>query len=135
MTMNYLRVMVRFTLFALLTGTAAAQDDNPSSCSGLPSANQVRAALDFALTQDNGGLGNDRWASVVNRFGTVCLVITSADNINAVWLGSRVISAQKANTGNAFSLPAGAEGTDIALSSANLYAPVQPGGSLFGLQE
>jgi hypothetical protein len=40
-----------------------------------------------------------------------------------------VISAQKANTGNAFSLP------HLALSSANLYAATQPGGTLFGLQE
>lgn len=96
---------------------------------------QVRAALNSALAQDNGGLGNDMWATIVNRVGNVCLVITSAQNLNGVWLGSRVISAQKANTGNAFSLPDGAVGTDIALSSANLYAPVQPGGSLFGLQE
>jgi hypothetical protein len=39
-----------------------------------------------------------------------------------------VISAQKANTANAFSLP------KLALSTANLYAATQPGGSLFGLQ-
>ena len=44
------------------------------------------------------------------------------------WPGSRVISAQKANTANAFSLPA------LALSTANLYSATQPGGSLFGLQ-
>jgi len=44
------------------------------------------------------------------------------------WPGSRVISAQKANTANAFSLPA------LALSTANLFSAVQPGGSLFGLQ-
>ena len=43
-------------------------------------------------------------------------------------LGSRVISAQKANTANAFSLKG------LALSTANLYSAVQPGGSLFGLQ-
>src|SRR5256886_2995362 len=44
---------------------------------------------------------------------------------------SRVLfrSAQKANTGNAFSLP------HLALSTANLYAATQPGGTLFGLQE
>jgi uncharacterized protein GlcG (DUF336 family) len=40
-----------------------------------------------------------------------------------------VISAQKANTANAFSLNA------LALSTANLFSAVQPGGSLFGLQE
>ena len=39
-----------------------------------------------------------------------------------------MISAQKANTANAFSLPG------LALSTANLYSAVQPGGSLFGLQ-
>jgi uncharacterized protein GlcG (DUF336 family) len=39
-----------------------------------------------------------------------------------------VISAQKANTANAFSLPG------LALSTADLYSAVQPGGSLFGLQ-
>ena len=44
------------------------------------------------------------------------------------WPGSRVISAQKANTANAFSLPG------LALSTANLFSAVQPGGSLFGLQ-
>ena len=40
-----------------------------------------------------------------------------------------MISAQKANTANSFSLPG------LALSTANLWAAVQPGGSLFGLQE
>jgi uncharacterized protein GlcG (DUF336 family) len=39
-----------------------------------------------------------------------------------------VISAQKANTANAFSLPG------LALSTANLFTATQPGGSLFGLQ-
>jgi uncharacterized protein GlcG (DUF336 family) len=40
-----------------------------------------------------------------------------------------VISAQKANTANSFSL------TGLALSTANLFTATQPGGSLFGLQE
>jgi hypothetical protein len=44
------------------------------------------------------------------------------------WPGSRVISAQKANTANAFSLPG------LALSTAQLFSAVQPGGSLYGLQ-
>lgn len=39
-----------------------------------------------------------------------------------------MISAQKANTANAFSLDG------LALSTANLYSAVQPGGSLYGLQ-
>jgi hypothetical protein len=50
-----------------------------------------------------------------------------------------VISAQKANTANSFSLDPGAasggNGSPLALSTANLFSAVQPGGSLFGLQE
>jgi uncharacterized protein GlcG (DUF336 family) len=69
------------------------------------------------------------WASVVNRDGVVCAVAFTGDNRGDQWPGSRVISAQKANTANAFSLPG------LALSTANLYSAVQPGGSLFGLQE
>src|SRR6202007_3207912 len=49
-------------------------------------------------------------------------------NRGSQWPGSRVISAQKANTANAFSL------NGLALSTANLYSAVQPGGSLYGLQ-
>jgi hypothetical protein len=51
-----------------------------------------------------------------------------------------VISAQKANTANDFSLGRGATPSTslfpagLALSTANLYSAVQPGGSLYGLQ-
>jgi uncharacterized protein GlcG (DUF336 family) len=69
------------------------------------------------------------WASVVDRDGIVCAVAFTGPDRGAQWPGSRVISAQKANTANAFSL------SSFALSSGNLYAPVMPGGSLFGLQE
>jgi uncharacterized protein GlcG (DUF336 family) len=55
--------------------------------------------------------------------------MSAATNRGEQWPGSRVISAQKANTANSFSLPG------LALSTANLWAAVQPGGSLFGLQE
>jgi uncharacterized protein GlcG (DUF336 family) len=69
------------------------------------------------------------WATVVNRDGVVCAVAFTGGNRGDQWPGSRVISAQKANTANSFSLPG------LALSTANLWAAVQPGGSLFGLQE
>jgi hypothetical protein len=82
----------------------------------------------------NGGLGNNMWATVVDNSGIVCAVAFSGNDFTSQWLGSRAISAQKANTGNAFSLGVGAGGTVIALSSANLYSAVQPGGSLYGLQ-
>jgi len=76
------------------------------------------------------------WATVVNRDGAVCVVVFSGGNRGEQWPGSRVISAQKANTANAFSLPPGAGGVlpGLALSTANLYSAVQPGGSLYGLQ-
>lgn len=76
----------------------------------------------------NGGLDFNMWATVVSTDGTVCAISKSGPNLNDQWLGSRQISAQKANTAIYFSTP------DLALSTANLYAPTQPGGSLFGLQ-
>jgi hypothetical protein len=74
------------------------------------------------------------WATIVDSSGIVCAVAFSGGDYTSQWLGSRVISAQKANTGNAFSLGLGAGGAVIALSSANLFSAVQPGGSLYGLQ-
>jgi uncharacterized protein GlcG (DUF336 family) len=68
------------------------------------------------------------WATLVDRDGTVHVVAMSGKDRGDQWPGSRVISAQKAYTANAFSLPG------LALSTGNLYAAVQPGGSLFGLQ-
>jgi uncharacterized protein GlcG (DUF336 family) len=88
----------------------------------------LRAALSAAQNQANGGFNLEMWASVVNRDGVVCAVAFTGGNRGDQWPGSRVISAQKANTANAFSLPG------LALSTANIYSAVQPGGSLFGLQ-
>src|SRR2546427_9683008 len=69
------------------------------------------------------------WSAVVDRSGLVVAVVFTGATATDQWPGSRVIAAQKANTGNAFSLP------HLALSTANLYAATQPGGTLFGLQE
>jgi len=95
----------------------------------LPSPTDIRNALRDIVAEQNGGLGFNMWASIVDRDGVVIEVVFSGDNRADQWPGSRVIAAQKANTANAFSLD------NFALSSANLYAAVQPGGSLFGLQE
>jgi uncharacterized protein GlcG (DUF336 family) len=81
------------------------------------------------------------WGTIVDRDGIVCAVAFSGANRSAQWPGSRVISAQKANTANSFSLDStsssGGSGhpNGLSLSTANLYSAVQPGGSLFGLQE
>jgi uncharacterized protein GlcG (DUF336 family) len=96
---------------------------------GLPSHDVLRDKLKSIVGSDNGGLEFDMWATVVDRDGIVRAVVFSGKDRGEQWPGSRVISAQKANTANAFSLP------DFALSTANLYAAVQPGKPLFGLQE
>ena len=107
------------------------------SCDKLPGFDEVESALVAAVAADENGLNNDMWGTVVDRDGTVCVVTRSGAERGDQWPGSRVISAQKANTANAFSLPAGAGGLvpGLSLSTANLYSAVQPGGSLFGLQE
>jgi uncharacterized protein GlcG (DUF336 family) len=118
-------ILVGFLLLLPVTSFAQLPD---CTASGLPSFANLRAALVAVVGEDNGGFGLPMWASIVNRKAEVCLVTQSGANGTA-WPGSRVISAQKANTANAFSLPG------LALSTANLYSAVQPGGSLFGLQE
>ena len=96
----------------------------------IPGHSGLRGKLsDIVDGHDNGGLGFEMWATILDRNGLVVDVVFSGDKRGDQWPGSRVISAQKANTANAFSLKG------FALSTANLYAAVQPGGSLFGLQE
>jgi uncharacterized protein GlcG (DUF336 family) len=109
-------------------------------CRDLPSHSQLKAALDAAVVADTSGLNNQMWATLVNRDGVVCAVAFSGADRGAQWPGSRVISAQKANTANAFSLDSSSSSngsgqpSGLALSTANLYSAVQPGGSLYGLQ-
>lgn len=107
---------------------AASATTTSGPCAGLPGHDVVRSALQFARGQGNGGFDLDMWAAVVNRDGVVCAVAFTGTDRGRQWPGSRVIAAQKANTANAFSLPG------LALSTANLWAAVQPGGSLYGLQ-
>jgi uncharacterized protein GlcG (DUF336 family) len=113
----------------LAAGSARADDDRSSACRDLPSQAALRAQLEAARAQPNGGFNLEMWATVVNRDGIVCAVAFTGNNRGDQWPGSRVISAQKANTANAFSLPT------LALSTADLFTATQPGGSLFGLQE
>jgi uncharacterized protein GlcG (DUF336 family) len=97
-------------------------------CRLLPSWFELKTALIAARGTANGGLNLDMWGTIVDRDGVVCAVAFTGGDRGDQWPGSRVISAQKANTANAFSLP------DLALSTSNLYTATQPGGSLFGLQ-
>lgn len=129
-------------MLGLMAGPAFA-DGGGGDCSSLPGWAALKGALTSSITPSagaNGGLGNNMWGVIVDQSGIVCAVAFSGTSYKAQWLGSRVIAAQKANTGNDFSLghgsvPAGGLfPTGLALSSANLFSAVQPGGSLYGLQ-
>src|SRR6059036_837726 len=118
-----------------LVAVAACSDNNISgptvdvNLSRVAGFDQLKAALVAARHEANGGFNLDMWAAVVDRNGLVVAVVFTGATATDQWPGSRVIAAQKANTANAFSLP------HLALSTANLYAASQPGGTLFGLQE
>ncbi|HKR85850.1 MAG TPA: heme-binding protein [Terriglobales bacterium] len=121
--------------------TAADEKADGNECKRLPSFAALKIALDAATASETSGLNNQMWATIVDKDGVVCAVAFSGINRSAQWRASRVISAQKANTASSLSLDStsssGGSGqpNGLALSTANLYSAVQPGGSLFGLQE
>jgi uncharacterized protein GlcG (DUF336 family) len=123
--MNRNALAIALAVPFLVTSTARAQE---SSCRDLPTHTQLLTALKAARAQANGGFNLDMWGTIVDRDGTVCAVAFTGSSRGDQWPGSRVISAQKANTANSFSL------SGLSLSTANLYSAVQPGGSLYGLQ-
>ena len=136
-----IRVLVSVCgLLLLVLGIASVSAAPPTgTCQSLPGFTQLRQQLIAANNAVNLLLNNNMWATIVAADGTVCAVASSGtDNLQAQWLLSRVISAQKANTANGLSLQAG-QGPNstfkgLALSTANLWKAVQPGGSLYGLQ-
>lgn len=122
---SYLQVSLAVTM-ALTSPTLFADDVSGDESS--PSHALVTQKLKEIVAEDNAGFGLHMWATIVNRDGIVKVIAMSGENRGDQWPGSRAISAQKANTANAFSLPG------LALSTANLFTAVQPGNSLFGLQ-
>lgn len=139
--LRYLAAILSVALTFAITGARADDGGGNNNCRNLPSQSGLKAALIAATAAEGSGLNNQMWGTIVDRDGVVCAVAFSGTDRGAQWPGSRVISAQKANTANSFSLDAasnsGGSGqpNGLALSTANLYAAVQPGGSLFGLQE
>jgi uncharacterized protein GlcG (DUF336 family) len=117
---SFIGVLMITTL--LVTATVFAE--------GFPTHAKLKEALKTVVndTNGNGGFGLQMWATIVDRDGVVQTVVFSGKQRGDQWPGSRLISAQKANTANAFSLPG------LALSTAHLFSAVQPGGSLYGLQ-
>ena len=125
------------TLLGAIVGVALASSatlaDDPGhgfeQACAIPAATvkavQAKLATVVAYSDANGGIftPNMMWSAVVDRHGTLCSVIVTGD----AWPGSRAIAVAKAETANDFS------NSKLALSTANLYAPTQPGGSLYGL--
>jgi uncharacterized protein GlcG (DUF336 family) len=125
----YIVLLIAASTFTLSAGPRGDDDDLRPSCHDLPSHAQVQAALRTVVgASNNAGFHLNMWATTVNRDGEVCVVVFSGSDRGEQWPASRVISAQKANTANSLSLP------KLALSTANLYSAVQPGGTLYGLQ-
>src|SRR3954462_13725744 len=126
--------LAMFVAALAMTGATAAlaqnqdnQSNQPAACSLSPSVvNKVLGQLTSVVQLKNGGLfsPNRMWAAVVDRQGVLCSVTRSDPD---AWPGSRDIAIAKAFTANAFSSHL------LALSTANLYGPTQPGGSLYGL--
>jgi len=113
----------------LLTGASA---NAMASCADIFKSWDNSFLTSAIGVEGNGGYGLPMWISVVDETGKVCAVANSAGSGetigNSSWLGSRVVSMQKAASANSFSL----DGFSIATS--NLYGLTQPGGSLYGLQ-
>jgi uncharacterized protein GlcG (DUF336 family) len=115
-----------FALAMTASFPAFADDDHDGGCS-LPGklVAQLQSRLAPTVAMNNGGIftPNRMWSAIVDRRGRLCSVIVIGD----AWPGSRSIAIAKATTANGFS------NDGLALSTANLYSAVQPGGSLFGL--
>ena len=119
------KLILNYVLASVLLSMFLVQ---PIYAGGLPSHSELQKALKEVVKEKNGGFSLNMWATIVDRDGVVKAVVFSGEERGDQWPGSRVISAQKANTANAFSLPG------LSLSTANLFSAVQPGGSLYGLQ-
>ena len=116
-------------LAVIACAAPAVHADASDLCSSLPSHSALKSALAQARSAANGGFNTEMWGTIVNRNGIVCAVASTGAAPGDQWPGSRLISAEKAYTANAFSLP------KLAVSTANLYTATQPGGPLFGLAE
>src|SRR4029078_13681189 len=134
------RKMKKTAKIAIVLVSAFAGMTNAwADCASLPNQAALKAALGAAVPTESSGLDLNMWATIVDRDGFVCAVAFSGTDRGAQWPGSRVMSAQKANTANSLSLESSASSNGsgdphgLALSTANLYSAVQPGGSLFGL--
>ena len=139
--MRKMRLLNQSMMLAMCVIMVAWSTGAAADCKGLPTQAQLQALLAAAPGCAGctpaiisggttvGGLfqGERMWGAVVNRDGVVCAYVTSTPDPTQVWPGSQAIAKAKAYTANAFSVDT------LALSTAMLYTFVQPGHSLFGL--
>jgi uncharacterized protein GlcG (DUF336 family) len=126
-----MRIVGLSAFLVLALAANAARADTCGIPSGAIAAVQAQLRVVVNLSDANGGIfkPNRMWAAIVDRKGVLCSVISSAEfaPMLDVWPGSREIAIAKAGTANDFS------NNGLPLSTANLYGPTQPGGSLYGL--
>ena len=120
-------MFVAAVVLATTTTAAMAADESwHQKCSlSQGTVQTVQSKLAAVVQLANGGIftPNRMWSAVVDRNGILC----SVKKIGDAWPGSRAIAIAKAETANDFS------NDGLSLSTANLYAATQPGGSLYGL--
>jgi uncharacterized protein GlcG (DUF336 family) len=124
----------RLAALCFIAGTMAAHaEQNCGIPNSIVQAVQSQLKTVVNLSDGNGGIfkPNRMWSAIVDRQGVLCSIKSSAEFAPAldVWPGSREIAIAKAGTANDFS------NNGLALSTANLYGPTQPGGSLYGLND
>src|SRR5437868_15116537 len=123
------RWLTAIALTALPVSAAVADDGNCQLTSSQVAKVQNTLLPVTQTPEANGGIfkPNRMWSAVVDRAGNLCSIVNTDATNGDAWPGSRAIAIAKAETANDFS------NSGLALSTANLYAPTQPGGSLYGL--
>jgi uncharacterized protein GlcG (DUF336 family) len=126
--------MMKKTLHALmpllvLAGTSLATSAMATTCTELPTRQELKQLLVQVRGEDSGGLGMPLWLTLVDTSGTVCAVVHSRDDSVDVTVelsvAHREFSAHKAFTSNAFSH------SMVAIASGNLaYSRIPGSGSI-----
>ena len=113
--------------------TSADGSGGGSSCSGLPSHGQLRAALVAAVAAEGSGLNNHMWATLVNRDGIVLRgrVLGRGPRRPVARqprdLGAEGQHGERVQPGQQLLQQRIGQPTGLALSTANLYSAVAAG--------
>lgn len=131
-----MKCLKNLTAMTFISTSLVVSGQSLAACGDVSEAAFIWAANVATIGTDQYGFSLPSWQTMVDETGVVCYVYTNDSSYsnagalagNKAWLGSRVISAQKANTANAFSLD------ELSIPTGAISAAVYPGGSLYGLQ-